>query len=401
MTSWLGRLLPLLIGGGARLIAACIGLLATTVAARALGPTNWGVWVVLFAAFGWMQHVAEWGLRSVALVEGGRSGRVGTGTLSDLTRTRALVLLPAAGCLVGGVWLWRGDLGPAAAWVAAALAAIALNFDWVALVRGRPLLPGVTLIVRPSVALLVLLALPAPLTIDDVALATFAGFAAAAALGSLALAGLDADPPERRPAKAIPLLRSGTPYFLVTAANQLAASADLIAVAWVLGSTAAGTFGLVATLGQTATLGAQASAQWWLARSGRSDAPPLRRIVIETAWLGCLVGCAFALVGPPVTLVLFGDAWLQAAILLPSAGLFVALAHVTAVLGAIDSVRGHASAVAVLQLATQAVAWPAQLLVASHFGLAGVVLLRGAIEAIRVVMLGLLCLRGTARVSEA
>ena len=387
MNAWLHGLLPLLVGSGARLCAACVGLFATTLAARSLGPAAWGGWVILFAAFGWSQHLAEWGLRSEGLVRGGRMGSVGIGLVRDLALARMPVLVLAICCLVAGTCLWRPDLVMASAWLGATLVAIAMNLDWVALVRGRPWLPGATLILRPTVSVAVLLALPQPLTAATLAFATFSGFAAAAVLGAMSMIGIRASPRHYNRVSSIILLRSGTSFFLVTAANQLAASADLIAVAWMLGASSAGTFGLIITIAQASTMGAQASSQWWLARAARADLAHMRRIIGETALLGALVGVTLAMLGPTLISRLFGPEWREAARLLPLLGSFVALAHVTAVLGALRCVQGRAPAVAAIQIATQLAAWPMQLVAAASFGLTGVILLRSITEIFRLIML--------------
>ncbi len=270
MKGGIDRLLPLLIGGGARAVAAGVGLLGTTLGASALGPEGWGVWVILFAGFGWSTHLSEWGLRNVALVEGGRSGHVCRGLVLDLLRARALPCALAATLLLAGVALWRPPLLLPALWLAAALAAIALGLDWAALVRGSPGPAGLSLVMRPALFLLALLLLPVPLDIGDLAFATFAGWAGAALAGAGEWRRLAWPAPARAQRPPARLLAAGTPFLLVTAANQLAISADLLAVAWVLGAKAAGTFGLVVTVAQAATLGAQASAQWWLALSAET-----------------------------------------------------------------------------------------------------------------------------------
>lgn len=413
MSDTLRRFLPLLIGGGARLAAACIGLAGTTIAARALGPEGWGHWVVLLAAFGWSQHGAEWGLRNVALVEGGRAGRVSIGFVQDLCRARAPVLALAGLGLVGGAQLWRQDLLVPALWLAFALVAIAANLDWAALVRGSPGLAGATLILRPALFLLVVLLLPPPLDLAGLACATFIGWAGAAALGASEWRRLAPDPPGRPRLAPLGLLRAGTPFFLLATASQLALSGLLVAIAWLLGAKAAGTFGLVLTIAQTATLGGQASAQWWLAQSRQigarqigarqvgarqpGDGPlgtvRLRRIAGEAGLVGALVAAALATLGPGLVSHLFGQAWQEAAALLPAAGLYVALAHVTAVLAAVAHGRGRAGSVAALHLAVQALALPLQLLLAVSLGLESVVWLRGLLELAWLVLLGNLCRR--------
>jgi O-antigen/teichoic acid export membrane protein len=383
------RLLPLLIGGGARAVAAGIGLLGTTLGASALGPEGWGVWVVLFAGFGWSTHLSEWGLRNVALVEGGRSGHVCRGLVLDLLRARALPCALAAILLLAGVALWRPPLLLPALWLVAALAAIALGLDWAALIRGSPGPAGLSLVMRPALFLLALLLLPAPLGIGDLAFATFAGWAGAALAGAGEWRRLAGPAPARAQRPPARLLAAGTPFLLLTAANQLAISADLLAVAWMLGAGAAGTFGLVVTVAQAATLGAQASAQWWLARAAE---PGLIRPLAEAGLLGALAAAGLAALGPWLLLHLFGTAWQAAAALLPLAGPYVLLVHVSAVLASVACTRGRAGRVVAVQLATQAAAWPLQLWLAGHGGLEAVLLLRGAVELARVVLLSCFCL---------
>ncbi|WP_027134529.1 hypothetical protein [Geminicoccus roseus] len=396
MTALQDRLLPLLVGTGARLAAACIGLLGTMVAARALGPEGWGAWVVLFALFGWSQHVAEWGLRGVALQEGGRRGHACPGLVRDLLRARLLPLGLAIAGLVAATLLWRPELLVATVWLALALAAIAVNLDWAALVRGSPLPAGATQVLRPVLFLLAVLLLPGPLGAGGLAFATFAGWAGSAALAALELKRMPPAPFGRRPLGAGRLLSAGTPYFLVSAANQLALSADLLLVALVLGTKAAGTFGLVVTIAQTATLAAQASAQWWLAQGGlaRAGSPGparLRLVLVETGTLGLLAAAGLAVLGPPLVRHLFGPAWQAAALLLPMASLYVVLVHVSAVLAALACAQGAARQVAGLQLGSQVLSWPALLLLAGWWGLEAAVLLRGGVELARVLGLAWIC----------
>ncbi|HEX2529578.1 MAG TPA: hypothetical protein VHL31_25200 [Geminicoccus sp.] len=387
MRRHLSRLRPLLIGSFARLAAALIGLAGTTVAARTLGPAAWGDWVVLFALFGWSQHLAEWGLRNVALVEGGRLGAASPGLILDLWRARLPVLALAAAMLTTTIWLVRpGDVA-SSVWFAAALVVIALNLDWTSLVRGDPVPAAAALVMRPAGFLLVVLLLPSPLSVAELAAATAAGWTAAA------LAGLSGRPWRRTPAttrrrlRVARLLRAGVPFFLVTAANQLAPTADLLAAVWMLGPAAAGTLGLIATVAQAATFGAQASAQWWLARSPRLPPGAIRRAVIEAGALGLVAGGGLALLGPPLLLLVAGPDWAAAAALLPLAGLFVAVTHVTAVLAAWTSAAGGAGTVALIQLGSQALLWPLLLPAAFAWGLPAVLLLRGIAEIVRAALL--------------
>lgn len=393
MKASLVRLLPLLVGSGARLLAACLGLLGTTLAARALGPQGWGIWVLMFAVFGWAQHVAEWGLRNVALVEGGRVGSVSRQLVVDLLRAR---LVPCAVVTIGLTTcfaLWWPDSGYASWWLCGSLAAIALNLDWAGLVCGNPMPAAASLIIRPSLFLLVILVLPAPLELGGLALATFVLWAGVAVLGAVTTPRLAPVTAAMKRLSIQHLLGRGIPFFLVTLANQLAQSADLMAVAWVLGVEKAGTFGLVATIAQTATLGAQASAQWWLARAGQLPNAQLRRALLETGLMGAAMAGLMITVGPSMLKLLFGPTWSEAAALMPAAGLFVALAHISAVLAAWASARGGAAKVATIQLATQALVWPVQLLTAATFGVPGVLLLRGIVEILRAILLGYACVR--------
>ena len=157
-----GRLVPVLVGGGARLIAAAIGLAGTTLAARALGSEGWGAWALLFAAFGWAQHLAEFGLRTVGMLEAGRVGQLRSGLLRDLLRTRSIAWLVTSSGLVGLTIWWLPGQAMAAAWLALALAMIALNLDWAALVRGRPVAAAMASVMRPSAFLVAVLLLPRP-----------------------------------------------------------------------------------------------------------------------------------------------------------------------------------------------------------------------------------------------
>jgi O-antigen/teichoic acid export membrane protein len=391
----LRRLRPLLIGTGARLAAAGIGLVGTAVAARSLGPEAWGVWVLLFAGFGWAQHLSEWGLRNVALVTGGRTGSVTRILVLDILRARLLACGMASGGFVLAAHLLWPAAGWAPLWLTFALFAIALNLDWVALAVGDPVPAALGLVARPAIFLLALLCLPAPLDATDLALATCAGWAATAMVG---MSNRPVLTTRRRGSERLGIARAivqGTPFFLLTAANQLAQSLDLLVVAWVLGTAQAGAFALVATVAQAATLGAQAGAQWWLARAARAHDGELRRALLEAGLLGALVAAGLLAAGPPVVVHLFGPTWQAAADLLPAAALYVVAAHLTAVLGAWMSARQGASTVAGVQLGTQALVWPIQLLAAVHLGLPAVLLLRGMAELARAAMLAMLWRRRT------
>ena len=377
-----GRLVPVLVGGGARLIAAAIGLAGTTLAARALGSEGWGAWALLFAAFGWAQHLAEFGLRTVGMLEAGRVGQLRAGLLRDLLRTRAIAWLVTSSGLVGLTIWWLPGQAMAAAWLALALAMIALNLDWAALVRGRPVAAATASIMRPSAFLVAVLLLPRPLEVMDLAIATCLAWAATAAVTL----------PEWRAAWTAPapstcstlqLLRAGLPYGLVTLASQLVASVDLVLVGWTLGTGAAGIFGLVLTLAQTATLGAQAAAQWWLARAAQLDARTVRRALADTILLGLVAGGAVAMLGPMLVDRLFGPDWTEAARLLPLAGLWVALAHPSALLGTLLMTRGKATHLVTIQMASLLVSLPIQFSVAQSYGLPGAMLVRITIEVAR------------------
>jgi len=382
-----GALSAILVGGGARLAAAGIGLAGTTLAARALGPAEWGIWLVLFAGFGWCQHLAEWGLRSAALVEGGRLGQACRGLVRDVLCARLVPLVLSGVLLVGGAVVWRPELAGAALCLAAALAMIALNLDWVALVRGNALPANLGLMARPALFLAAIALLPAPLAVGDLALATLIGWAGAALAGAAEWRRAAAPVPERVRLRTRELLETGIPFFLVTAANQVALSADLVAVAWMLGAEAAGAFGLAMTIAQTATLGAQAAAQWWLARGAAMAPIRARRVLLDALLLGGTVAAALAILGPGLLLRLFGVQWSAAADLLPPAALYVALVHVTAVRAALVAARGGAGRVALVQVVSQTVGWPLQLLAAARLGLESVVLLRGLVELLRLVLL--------------
>ncbi|WP_222183640.1 hypothetical protein [Geminicoccus harenae] len=387
MSRGVGAWSAILVGGGARLAAAGIGLAGTTLAARALGPAEWGIWLLLFAGFGWCQHLAEWGLRSAALVEGGRLGQACQGLVRDVLRARVVPLVLSGVLLIGGAVVWRPDLAGAALCLTAALAIIALNLDWVALVRGSALPASLGLMVRPALFLAAIALLPAPLAIGDLALATLIGWAGAALAGAAEWRRAATPVPKRVRLPTRELLEAGTPFFLVTAANQVALSADLIAVAWMLGTEAAGAFGLAMTIAQTATLGAQAAAQWWLARGAAMAPARARRILLDALLLGGTVAAALAILGPGLLLRLFGAQWSAAADLLPPAALYVAVVHVTAVRAALVAAGGGAKRVALVQIVSQAVGWPLQLWAAARLGLESVVLLRGLVELLRLVLL--------------
>ena len=57
--------------GGSRALAALLGFVAVALVARSLGPAELGLLSMALAVFGWAQHAAECGLRSVVTAETG------------------------------------------------------------------------------------------------------------------------------------------------------------------------------------------------------------------------------------------------------------------------------------------------------------------------------------------
>lgn len=310
--------------GGSRAAAALLSFLAVMLLARAVAPATLGQWSMLLAAQGYALHVAECGLRSVVTAEGGRVRGGPRALLPAYLALRLMLASAVVAVLLAGTWWLRPDLAPAMALVLTSLVAIALQLDWLALLRERPVAAGLLLLVRPA-AWLALLALFGT-QLDLVRLASL--FASAWMLAALAtwplLRGSRAvpggDEPAPRPRQ---LLALGWPLAVVTLASQLQISADLVAVGSVLGAAEAGHYYLAAQIAVAATVFANAAGQLGLARLGAVRHRPadfataLRGELAIATRLGLAVALVVGLVPPLALPLLLGETWRGAVTILP------------------------------------------------------------------------------------
>ena len=304
---------------GGRLAAAGFGFLAVALVARNLGPKDLGLWSMALAGQGYLLHLSEMGLRSVATAEAGRESGRWRGLILPYLRLR----LAASALLVAAAGLAALALAPGAAPLVVAvglsLPLIALQLDWVALVEGNSRKAGALLLVRPLAFLALLLVLPRPFVLTDVALAWTGAWALAAAATWPGL-------PSARPTVAgapiayKAMLRRGVPLMGVTFLNQAQAGFDLLVAGLVLAPEAAGRLYLAYAALTAALIPANAQGQLTLATIGRGGAdglgPALVRDGRRLAHLCVGLGVGVALLGPPLLPRLFGASHAAAAPLL-------------------------------------------------------------------------------------
>lgn len=335
--------------GGARAMAAGLGLLAMLQLAPAAGPTVLGRWSMLLAVQGWALHLAECGLRSVVTAEGASTAGGPRRLLPVYLGTRLLLASLVTVLLLAGASMLAPETVPALALVLTSLFAIALQLDWLALVDDRPILAGALLLVRPAAWCLLLAFAGAPLELDDLA-ALFALAWGLAALASWPLLRPATAPAVGRapPLSALAMLRLGVPLALVTLTNQGLLAADLFLVGLVLGAERAGSYYLATALVVAGLVLANAANQSALARIGALRARPaaaraeLGRQLATATGLGLALACLGALVGPLLVPRLFGPAFAETVPIFLALLPWLALQHPSAVLqGASAAARGQ------------------------------------------------------------
>lgn len=381
--------------GGARALAAALGLLAMLQLAPAAGPALLGVWSMLLAVQGWALHVSEGGLRSVATALGARVRGGSRRLLPVYLGTRLLL----ASLVLVAALLVCARLAPdrlvACALVLSSLLSIALQLDWLALVEDRPVLAGLLLLVRPATWSLLLFLAGAPLELERLA-ALFALSWAAAALASWPLlvtlrseVGRGEPPPG-----SFAMLRQGLPLALVTLGNQGLLAADLFLVGLVLGAEVAGAYYLASGLIVAGLVLANAANQIATARTGalRDDPAALRaelgRQLGLAAAAGLALGLLAATLGPILVPILFGPAFAPAVPLLLALVPWLVLQHPSAVLqGTLAATHGQRALLAA-SLVMAAVLSGALALALVQGSAVGCALARALAEAARLVVLG-------------
>ncbi len=381
--------------GGARALAAGLGLLATLQLAPAAGPELLGQWSMLLAVQGWGLHLSECGLRSVVTAEGAASIGGPRRLLPAYLGTRLLLASLVTGLLLLAVAVLAPERLGAAALVLSSLFAIALQLDWLALVDDRPVLAGTLLLVRPTAWCLLLALAGTALDLDRLA----ALFALAWALAALATWPLLRGTPRAtlagvgEPLSASRMLRLGIPLALVTLTNQGLLAADLLLVGLVLGAERAGAYYLASSLVVAGLVLANAANQIATARIGalrvdrKAARAELRRQLRTATLIGTALAAAGALLGPPLVALLFGPAFAETGPLLLALLPWLALQHPSAVLqGALAGARGQRALL--LGNLAMTLALATGLALALGFGSAiGCALARTLAETVRTVML--------------
>lgn len=382
--------------GGARALAAGLGLLATLQLAPAAGPALLGEWSMLLAVQGWALHVSECGLRSVVTAEGATTAGGPRRLLPAYLGTRLLLASLVTGLLLLAIAALAPERLAAAALVLSSLFAIALQLDWLALVDDRPALAGALLLVRPAAWCLLLALAGTALDLERLA-ALFALAWALAALASwpllrarpAATAGTGA----AEPLPPLRMLRLGIPLALVTLTNQGLLAADLLLVGLVLGAERAGVYYLASSLVVAGLVLANAANQIAIARIGALRLDPvaaraeLGRQLRTATLIGAGLAAVAAVSGPPLVVLLFGPAFAESGPLLAALLPWLALQHPSAVLqGALAGGRGQRALL--LGNLAMTVAFAAGLALALAFGSAiGCALARTLAELVRAVML--------------
>lgn len=381
--------------GGARALAAALGLLAMLQLAPAAGPAVLGAWSMLLAVQGWALHLSECGLRSVVTAAGGRTLGGPRRLLPVYLGTRLLVASLVIAVALAACARLAPDRLAALALVLSSLLAIALQLDWLALVEDRPVLAGLLLLVRPAAWCLLLLAAGTPLDLGQLS-ALFALAWALAALASwplLATARAEAGSGEPPP-DPLAMLRQGVPLALVTLGNQGLLAADLLLVGLVLGTEVAGAYYLASGLTVAGLVLANAANQIATARTGPLSGDPaaLRAELGRQLGLATAAGLAQALLvaalGPLLLPVLFGPEFAPAVPLLLALLPWLVLQHPSAVLqGTLAGTHGQRPLLAA-SLAMALVLAGALALALVAGSAVGCALARALAEATRLVVLG-------------
>ncbi|MDX6752504.1 oligosaccharide flippase family protein [Geminicoccaceae bacterium 1502E] len=386
------RLAGVLLLGGGRALAALLGFLAVREIALRLDPVHLGLWGMILAVQGLCLHLGEAGLRSVATAE---AGRMEGGTAAILRPYLALRLcLSALAVLAGWVagLLLLPEPGMALPLVLASIPAVALQLDWLALVRGDNGRAAALLLVRPACFLLLLM-VAAPATPQGVAAAFLAAWwLAALASWPGALAPPKApgrDPPPRWRA----LLSAGLPLAGTTLVNQAMLGLDLLLAGLLIGPAAAGGYWLAASMAVAGLVLANAQGQLALARLGplRDNEQKFAASLAADCRATSLLGAALALLGtaaaPLAVPLLFAGRHDDTALLLAMLMPWLALQHPSTLLQSALAATGRRPALLRASLAALAVFATAATAAALAGSLPAMALARALGEAVRVALL--------------
>jgi O-antigen/teichoic acid export membrane protein len=309
--------------GGSRALAAVLGFVATILIARALEPTTLGLWSMALAVQGLAVHLAEAGLRSVAVAEVAR-----TPSLAGVYVRRIVVLrllISTAVITAAGLVARRWSLGdwPITCLVLSSLWPIALQLDWLPLAQGRNRLAAVLLLARTTAFCLLLVIVP--LAGDPLRLAVL--FVAAwwvAAVVTWPCLGLMPDrPPVREDALGLlRLLRLALPIAFGTFASQVLLGLDILLVGARFGPAAAAFYYLASAILVAGLVLANGLGQTALARMATRTAEPAAfrtalgadlRLVISLALILAVTAASLA---PFLLPLAFGPAYAAATALL-------------------------------------------------------------------------------------
>lgn len=340
------------------------------VAARAAGPAGIGLWSMALAFQGYALQLGELGLRSAVTAEAIRTRGGARALIGRYLALRLGISAATIAASLAFVALWRPEHLALMALTLASLIPIACQLDWVPLVEGRALAAVVPLAARPAAFLLLLLAWPAPLTPEAIALAFLLAWCVTAALSLPPLRHPSRVAGEAPPPRPAHLLRQGLGFAAVTLASQLLLSADLLAVGFGVGIEAAGIYYLASAIAVAGTVLANAAGQLALARLGgsRGDAAAMRREAGRICRAGIMAGLPVAILMPAAAWLLLpvlGAGFEPAMPVLCALAPWVVLSHLTtplqALLGAAGrqpaALRANVGAVAALLPLLAAAAW--------------------------------------------
>jgi len=342
MRAALGRLLPLSLHTGARILAALLAFFASALLAHRTDPATLGLFAMVLAVQGHVAEFAEGGIRAVQLALAGRDPAMARAAMVRCVLLRHLLglavglpaLLFASGLLPEG--------GTAALAVALlAISAQALRMDWAALAAGRHGEALLVLLARPLAWLALLLLLPTTVGATALTAGWVAAWGIAALISLPALRHLPKNPALRPPA-AVELLRRALSVGLSAVLRQGMIGLDALLVGSLLGAATAGPYWLAASLATAAMVGANAAHQLALPALARPGAERgLAAELLPVGLAGTVVTVGLVLLGPPLVPVLFGARHAEAAALLPAFGLWVLAGHPLAVLQAAAAARGR------------------------------------------------------------
>ncbi len=346
ITDLVARLRQLGVLAGSRALVAVLGMAAAVLLARALGPEGLGRWALMMAWLAYLLQLSELGLRSVMVSEAARAPERARASLRRYLALRLLASLALAITALGIAWASGIGTGALALLLLLVLPAFALQFDWIALARGRLVAAGLLLNLRPLVWV-IFLAAAAPLAVDLTALAWGYGLAAwTAAVASWPLVARLASGRREAPMPCGELLRRGLPLCAVNLTNELQQRLDLVVLGWAAGAAWAGRYYLASALLVAGLWVANAANQGALGRFAPYAGRPrtlarelVRELVLVLAVAGA-IAASVLLFGELVLIRLFGPAFASAAPVLAALLPWFVLHHASALLqGALAATR--------------------------------------------------------------